>query len=137
MTQLLLILHFIAMAVGVGGSASSMITGITAGGLPPEARPSLGLVQRRIGIAASISLAVLWITGIWLVLRLGEELSPLFTLKILAVVILTGISARMQFLSLRATKSKTPPPPKTMRVLGMLGLATSMTIVILAVLSFN
>ena len=137
MTQLLLILHFIAMAVGVGGSVANMIAGITAGSAPAEARPTLGMLQRRIGIAAAASLALLWITGIWMVLGAGEDLSILFSLKIVAVIILTALSAGMQFLSLRAARSGTPPPPVTMRRLGMAGLVTSLTVVVLAVLSFS
>ncbi|CUH64005.1 hypothetical protein TG4357_01012 [Thalassovita gelatinovora] len=140
MTQLILILHFLAMAVGVGGSVASMITGITAGGLPPEARPSVGLVQRRIGIAAAIALALLWITGIWLLFLLYGGISGLFLLfdlKILAAAVLTGISIRMQLLSIRGRKTGIPPPPATTRKLGIAGLITSLTVVVLAVLSFN
>lgn len=124
--------HFLSLAVGLGGGAANIVIGIRSGAARPEALPALAGVQKILGRMSFAAVVLLWITGIWLLVPAYEwgELTTAFWIKILFVVVLTVASVMSQVHSVRAGRTGTPPPAATMAVWG----GTAETAGILAVL---
>lgn len=140
MTTLLLILHFLAFSVGIGGSLSNLLAGAVAARSDPAVRPAIGAVARRVGMMATGGLVLLWLTGIALVQTAWEgwaSMPPLFWAKIALVVVLTVCSALMNATVIRADRDGTPPPPERMRMLGTIGALSAILALILAIAAFS
>jgi hypothetical protein len=59
MFQTIMIVHILALAIGIGGGAANGIIGARAQRADPEARPVLGGITRRIGQMSAGALALL------------------------------------------------------------------------------
>lgn len=138
MFETLKIIHFLSLAVGIGGGAANGIIGARMAAAPDAAKPVLGGITGLIGRLSAGALALLWITGIALVLMTGgfAAMPTFFWVKLAFVVVLTLVSIRLQMLSIRAARSGTPPPMKTMAQLGRFASVNSILIVVFAVVAF-
>ncbi|PQO23035.1 hypothetical protein C2I36_10045 [Rhodobacteraceae bacterium WD3A24] len=139
MLETLKIIHFLSFAVGIGGGVASLLAGLamrTAGG----GAPALAGLQRRLGRASAVAIVLLWITGVWMLYAVyggWGGMSGWFWIKIVAVVGLTAVSARMQWLSITAQRSGTPPAPRIMAGLGAAANLLAIAAVIIAVIAFT
>ena len=132
MIATLKILHFLALAIGLGGGVASAIVGakITANN-PATGAP----VQKLLGRMAFAALIVLWITGIWLYRTLypGAVPSPWFWIKMAAVLVLTAAALAAQYTAFNPG----PDTPARMKRLGMITTGAAALSVIFAGLAFT
>jgi lysylphosphatidylglycerol synthetase-like protein (DUF2156 family) len=132
MLAILKILHFLALAIGLGGGAANLVIGNMAGA---EGAPVTRPIQKRIGRVSFGALLLLWITGIWM-LGLGwrlEYLPPLFWIKIIVVLVMTVAAVTAQVALLRPG----PDTPAKLKKLGLMATSAAGLAVVFAVLSFG
>lgn len=130
MLALLKILHFLALAVGLGGGIANAIVGARTA----QARQVGGPIQAALGRASLGALIVLWITGVWMAVA-AHDLSSLgvwFWVKMAAVLALTAgaVAARVEM------RRPGPDTPRRMKLLGMAMTGSSTLAVVFAVLAF-
>ncbi len=126
------ILHFLALAIGLGGGVANYVIGVMAG---PDGAPVTRPIQKRISRIAFVALILLWITGIWMV-STTYTLSGLpfwFWVKILVVLGMSVAAVAAQAALLRPE----PETPAKVKKLGMLVTGAATLAVVLAVLSFS
>jgi hypothetical protein len=143
MYLVLLILHFIGLAMGVGTSFAAMALGISAKDLEPAER---GKFMLRAGPAVakngSIGLALLLISGIgmWLTRGVSEVMAwggPAFHAKLTLIVILIGLFGYMQVLQKKAREGGGPAVMAKMPKVGGAMLLLGVSIIVCAVLAFK
>ncbi len=140
MTQVLVILHFLGFVAGIGLGMANMITGIRAGRTDPAVAPALRQLQPVFSKGAALALALLWLTGVLLIVTgpgAAVLARPLFTMKMLAVLLLTGLTVVALRQAARGKAAGTPPDPQRMKRLGMGMLTAAIAALILAVLAFR
>lgn len=136
MIALLKIIHFVALAVGVGGAAANMIAMPVMKAADGPAKAAVGTSMRLVAQAAAISLIVLWLSGIVMVYAIWggwAALPAMFWVKLLDVIALTVVSGTVQYRVL----SGTPLPPPRMAVMAKAGFVFAFGAVILAVIAFS
>jgi uncharacterized membrane protein len=91
MKTILLIAHFMAIAIGTGMSIANYVNIRISAGEKGERRAALGHLRRTLAQFADVVIAFIWITGISLFLLLPEGFGPnsWFLAKIAFVVVLT------------------------------------------------
>lgn len=132
MLATLKILHFLALAIGLGGGLANLVIGQMAGA---EGAPVTRPIQKRIGRIAFGGLLLLWITGLWMV-SLSYALGDLplwFWIKMLVVLAMTAAAVTAQLALLRPG----PDTPAKLRKLGLIVSGAATLAVVLAVLSFG
>lgn len=143
MYDVLLMLHFIGLAMGVGTSFAMLTLGSTARKLPPEER---GVFFGRVGGLAkngSIGFLLLIASGIGMLLERGASVmfeigGGAFHAKLTLVVILAGALGYSQVLRKRLRESGGKGPAMSiLPKLGMAMLALGLGIVVTAVLAFH
>ncbi len=132
MLALLKIVHFLALAIGLGGGIANAIIGAKI----TTREPAMGgPVQKLIGRLSFGALILLWITGLWMLFGYYgfANLSLWFWVKILAVLGLTaaGVSAQLTMLK------PGPDTPAKMKRLGMIMTGSASLAVVFAVLAFT
>ena len=132
------IVHFIAMSVGIGLGVGNMVLGIRAKVETGPAMVALRKSQATFGRIALIAIVFLWLSGLWLWLGFHTgAMTPLFAVKLAAVVALTALSLLANVKAARAARGGAPVNPALVRKIGMgMGLM-SLIAVICAVLVFN
>jgi len=134
------IIHFLALAVGIGGGVANAVIGARTRKADPAARPVLSGIQATIGKLSLASLILLWVSGValtYLHYSGWANLPSSFWLKIIFVVILTGLSVRLNMLSAKARRTQQPPPARSLALLGQMATASSVLIVVFAALAFT
>ncbi|MGR3661040.1 MAG: hypothetical protein ACU0CA_07615 [Paracoccaceae bacterium] len=139
MLELLKSIHFLSFAVAIGTNVANIIIGTRMAQIPPAAMPQIGAIRLTYGKAATISLILLWLTGIAMVATaavdpLGDNM---FRLKLVAVLVLTAISVMANITVAKARKAGTPPDANRMKMLGQAGLAMAVAALILAIFAFT
>lgn len=138
MLEILKIIHFLSLAVGIGLGVASMVLGARAAAAQG---PAIGALRGTQGILGRISFAaiiLLWITGIWLWLGYQSgATSTLFWLKIALVVVLTGLSLNLNLKGLRAARGGPPMNPAHAKRVGQTASLVSVLIVCVAVVNFT
>jgi hypothetical protein len=140
MIEILKIIHFLSLAVGIGGGFANAVIGARAAASEPPVKVVLGGVSSGIGKASGVALILLWLTGISLVYLVFDGWANLpwaFWVKLAFVVVLSLLSLRMNLYVMQAARTKTPPPAAAMKVLGQLAGLSSLLIVIFAVVAFT
>ncbi|SMH36813.1 hypothetical protein [Maritimibacter sp. HL-12] len=140
MIEILKIVHYLSLAVGIGGGLANAIIGARAAISDPPVKPVLGSISGVIAKTAGVSIILLWLTGIALVYLIFDGWAILpwaFWVKLAFVVVLSLLSLRMNLYILQAARTKSPPPAATMKLLGRLAILTSILIVIFAVIAFT
>jgi uncharacterized membrane protein len=138
MLELLKIIHFLALAAGVGIGVANMVLGIRASKSEGPETGILRQAQGALGRVALGAIVVLWASGIWLWVGFNSTTTdPLFLAKIGFVVILTGLSIDMNLRATRAAKGGTPVDPAYAKRAGMLMGLMSLSIISVAVLFFT
>jgi hypothetical protein len=143
MYDVLLMLHFIGLAMGVGTSFAMLTLGGTARKLPPEER---GIFFGRVGGLAkngSIGFLLLVASGLGMLLDRGVSVmfqvgGGAFHAKLTLVVLLAGCLGYSQVLRKRLRESGgTGPAAATLPKLGMAMLFLGLGIIVSAVLAFH
>lgn len=132
MIATLKIVHFLALAVGLGGGVANAVMAAMGG----KAREVVGPMQARIGQLGFGAVVLLWLTGLWLFAS-GQTLGTvglMFWLKILAVLVLTAAAVANQL-----ARRRLPPEQYAARapVLGQIMGISATLAVIFAVLAFG
>lgn len=140
LNQVLLVLHFLGMALGLSASiANVLVVGRLMAAASPADRAVLARVPPMMGHIGGGGLILLWVSGLALVFtRWGGfgSLPGIFHAKVTGVVLLTGLVGFTHALQKRARLGDASAPARLAsagRVMLLLGVA----IVVLAVLTFD
>jgi hypothetical protein len=142
LNKILLILHFLGLAMGLSASFGNMVmAGLIAKAAPGE-KPVLGRFPPAISRVGSSGLALLWITGLSLLFTRWGGFANLpnmpwqFHLKLTLVVILSGLVGYMQTL-LRRMQKGDAAAAATLPIVGRVAFVLVLTIVTCAVFAFS
>ena len=133
MLAVLKIVHFLSLAVGLGGGIANGIFGAK---VAPKAPEHAGPAQKLIGRLSFAALILLWVTGLWMIRASGGivALGLWFWVKMIAVLALTAAAVAMQLAYVTLPPEKLPARAK---VLGMVMTAAATLAVVFAVLAFG
>ncbi len=134
------IIHFLALAIGIGSGAANGVIGARMAKLDDAARPALAGVESTLGKMSFGALILLWLSGGVLAFdhyTSWQAVPAVFWLKIAFVVVLTGISVRLNVVSAKARGAGRLPPTRAMARLGQLAMLSSVLIVTFAALAFT
>lgn len=135
---LLKILHFLALATGLGFGLAGLVAMRVSTGAPPEAMPTVMKLRARLGQLSGLSILVLWFTGLWMWLSAHDgTLTAIFALKILGAIALTVVSGYLNYAGFRAARGGPRPDPARMALLARTAAGLAALIVVLAVLAFG
>ncbi len=138
MLEILKIIHFLSLAVGIGIGVSNMVLGIRAAAAEGPAIGALRGTQGALGRISFIAILLLWITGLWLWFGYHDtEASPLFIAKIVFVLVLTAASLDMNIKGRKAAGSGPPIDPAYAKRAGMIMMAMAFLAVCTAVINFS
>ena len=139
LNQILLILHFVGLAMGFSVTFANLVmTGIIDKAAPPE-KAVLGRFPLTMSRVAEIGIALLWATGATMVYTKWGGFGALpwqFHVKLTAVVLLTltvGYIHRLQKLARQGDTSA----PARLQTFGKIATLCALTAVIFAVLTFE
>ena len=139
MADALKIVHLLSLAVALGMTTANLITMRYAKGVDEAARPVFGPLGRSFGAFGVMAVALLWVSGIALLLMNYDvsALSGWVLAKLVLVVILTGLVISVRKIGASAIAAGTPPPMALMSRMMHGVLATAVLIVVCAVVGFN
>ena len=136
----MLIIHFIGLAMGVGTSFAFMFLGIGAASMEKAEAVKFRLNTFVLSRMGQIGLTLLVLSGGYLMTPYWRVLGEM-PLMIAKLVLVVALGAIVGIASSKAKKARTSPDPeaalKKIAPLGMLGLVTGLTIVVLAVFTFH
>jgi CubicO group peptidase (beta-lactamase class C family) len=139
LNQLLLVLHFLGLALGFSASIANIaMAGLIAAAPPPE-KPVLGRFPPIMSRVGSYGLLLLWITGAILVYTRWGGFGALpwqFHAKLTAVVLLTGTVGYLHSLQRRIQQGDAGAMARV-QTAGMLTPILALAAVVFAVLTFN
>ncbi|MGY3439620.1 MULTISPECIES: hypothetical protein [unclassified Marinovum] len=135
---LLKILHFWALAAGLGFSLAGLVMMAMSKGAAPEAGAVVMKTRARLAQLSGAAIVVLWITGLWMWLTVySGAMGQWLAFKLLCVLALTCVSAYMNFVIYRAARGGPRPVPARMAYLAKVAAGLAALIVVLAVLAFR
>ena len=137
MNALLLTLHLIVIAMGIGMTFSNLVNASLSLGNPVEFQKGLGLQRRMIGRIGDIVILLIWVTGglaLWL--RGHEGLGTAFAFKIAFVILLTMAHIRGRTLGERMRREGHLNQVKDQRNLMLAGWTLALAALVCAVISF-
>src|SRR5689334_21775191 len=137
--QLLLILHFLGLAMGFSVSFAGMVMGAMIARAKPEERPVLGRFLPMMSRVGDIGLVLLWGSGLSLLFwKWGgfANTPPTFHAKITLVVALTLLVGYIHALQARIKRGDSAVQGR-IETAGKVAFLLAVSIVVLAVLSFN
>lgn len=139
LNQLLLILHFFGLALGMSASIVNLALGSLMAGATPAERGVLGRVPPLMSHVGGAGLVLLWATGLMLVFTKWGGFASLpwqFHVKLTAVLLLTGLMGLLHALQARMKRGDTAAAGR-LPVAGAAAFAMSITAVVFAVLTFD
>ena len=142
MHKLLLITHFIGLALGVGTSFAMFTLGLAARDMAPADRAAFMRRAMALGKNGSVGLLLLILSGVWLVFSQGAREvmvwgGRMFHIKLTLVVILVGTFGYMQMLIRQAKGSDGAAAMARLPLVSRIMLLLSIAIVVMAVLAFS
>lgn len=139
MRDLMLIIHFLGLAMGLGTSFAFLFLGIKGSKLDKEEGRKLAMNSSVLGTMGHIGLTMLIISGLYLMTPFWNTLNvrPLLIVKLILVLVLTITIVFSSIYSNRLKKGGSASNLKKLAVLGKVSLLTAIIIVLLAVLSFH
>ena len=139
MRDVMLVTHFIGLAMALGAGFANLFLGVVASKLEPSERGSFMSKLMILGRMGQIGLGLLLLSGFYLITSywkiIGEM--PLLMGKLSLVAILIISVSRIIFLANKAKKENNPAILMKIKPLGMLNFFLAIAIVILAVLTFH
>lgn len=143
MYELLLIIHFLSLATGLGISITMFVLGLKVSALPPEeAGPLMSRVAGAVRHTGIVGITLLVLSGIGLVLVGSTGLAVSggwwFRAKIILVVAVVAAVVFSQVYQARARRGENPPAAMRKAMLaGRVALASAVLATILAVIAFG
>lgn len=142
LNHLLLVLHFLGLAMGLSVGLSGMVMAGLIDKSAPAEKAVLGRFPPMMSRVGSMGLALLWITGLSLFfLKWGgfgniANMPWQFHLKLTLVVILSGLIGYLQTLQRRLRNGDASVMP-TMQLFGRISFLTAIAIIVCAVWAFD
>jgi hypothetical protein len=133
----ILTLHLIAIAMGIGMTFSNLVNASLSLGNPAEFQKGLGLQRRMIGRIGDVVILSIWVTGglaLWL--RGHEGLGIAFAFKIAFVILLTLAHIRGRTLGERMRREAHLNHVKDQRNLMLAGWVLALAALVCAVITF-
>ncbi len=139
MKDVMLIIHFIGLAMGIGTSFAFMFLGIASSKMEEKEGLKFTLNTFALSKMGHIGLTLLIISGLYLMSPYWKSLPqyPLLIAKLALVLILATLIGLITSAAKKAKTSDAEKHLKQIEMLGKLSLLTGLTIVILAVLVFH
>lgn len=142
MHELLLITHFIGLALGLGTSFAMFTLGQAATDMTPADRGAFMRRAMALSKNGSIGLLLLVVSGTWLMFSQGAAKvmawgGGMFHIKLTLVVILVGMFGYMQVLIRQARESDGAAAMARLPLVSRIMLLLSIAIVVMAVLAFS
>lgn len=139
MFTILLFLHFVGLALGIGLPVANMMAmRLATAAVSPEAATALRGLPPRLGPFSSGGLVLLWITGVWmLVTKWGDgSVPPTFWVKFVCVVLLTAVVGAIWVTMLQIRRGDRSVA-RRMPLLGMAASVLGLLAVLFAVMAFQ
>lgn len=139
MREIMLIIHFIGLAMGIGTSFAFMFLGIASSKMEEKESQNFILNILALRKMGYIGLTLLVISGGYLMTPYWKSLttSPLLIAKLLLVMILFSLIGIIGAALKKAIKGDAGSHLKKIGALGKLALLTGLTIIVLAVYNFH
>lgn len=110
MFTILMILHFIGLAMGMGGGMANIIAKRQMPKADPVTYPGMAMASQAVGKMASGGLLLLWLTGIGMtMIKYGGAVPTLLYVKIGIVGVMTILVVGFNIMMIRAQRTGTPP----------------------------
>ena len=139
MREVMLILHFIGLTMGLGTGFAHAFLGIVISKMPPDEATKFRLHSLVLGKMGFIGIALLIFSGLYLMTPYWKVFpsTPLLILKLVLVTILVVLITLISIASKKAKNGDAEGQFKKMGPLGKMALITGLVIVILAVSIFH
>ena len=139
MQDIMLIIHFIGLAMGLGTSIGFMFLGIAGGKLEPQERLKFMFNTLALSRMGHIGLTLLVLSGIVLMTPYWSVLAttPTLIAKLVLVLVLGALIGIISSKGKKAQKANSGEQLKKIQPLGKIAMLTGILIVVLAVLSFH
>lgn len=139
MRNILLIIHFIGLAMGLGTSFAYMFLGIASSKMEKNEAQKFTLNSFALSKMGHIGLTLLVLSGLLLMTPYWQSLTsmPLMIAKLTLVVVLGALIGMLSSTAKKAQKGDADIHLKKIKMLGRFSLLTALAIVILAVLNFR
>ena len=139
MRDIILIIHFLGLAMGLGTSLAFMFIGIASTKMEKNKARQFNLNSLALGRMGHIGLTLLILSGFYLMTPYWAALTamPLMMLKLSGVVILTVLIGLSSVIGKKAKQGDADQHLATLDKVGKASLLTAITIVVLAVLVFH
>lgn len=142
MLDVLLFLHFIGLALGVGTGFAMLTLGLATADMPPADR---GAFMRRASVLTrngAIGLTLLILSGVGLVLVRGVSMvmawgGPMFHIKLTLVAIMIGVFGYLQVLLRQSRSANGAAAAARIPVVSRVMLVLGVSVVVFAVLAFH
>lgn len=135
----MLIIHFVGLALGLGTSFANLFLGIASAGMEANDARKFRLGTLALGRMGYIGLALLIISGIYLIIPYWQVLPsiPLLIAKLVLVIVLVVVVAMINSAGARAKAGDADAQFKKIKPLGKIALVVALLIVVLAVSVFH
>jgi hypothetical protein len=139
MREVMLVLHFIGLTMGLGTSFAHAFLGIATSKMSADDATKFRLHSLVLSRMGYIGIGLLIVSGLYLITPYWTILpsSPLLMLKLTLVLVLLIILALINSSSKKAGQGDAPGQLKKMEQLGKMTLLIGLTIVVLAVYIFH
>lgn len=139
MHELMLIIHFLGLAMGLGTSFAYMFLGIASSKLEASEALKFNLQALSLSRMGIIGLTLLILSGLYLMTPHWDSLlsMPLLLAKLFLVLVLVSLIAIMTSLGNKAKRGDAAAQFKKIAPLGKIALLTAIVIVVLAVVVFQ
>jgi uncharacterized membrane protein len=139
LNKVLLMLHFIGLAMGLAVPFANIALATLMAKAAPNEKMVLGRFPFAMSKVGKIGLTLLWVTGVTMVFtrwRGFGNLPPMFHAKLTAVILLTITIGIISMLEMKAKKGDTTAIAR-IQVVGKIAMALGILAVVFAVLTFN
>jgi uncharacterized membrane protein len=139
MRDVMLILHFIGLAMGLGTGFAHLFLGILAAKMSPDEARKFRMHSLVLGNMGNIGITLLVVSGLYLITPYWKMLpeSPLLIAKLTLVGILISILVMINLATARARRGNEEVQLKKMERLGKITLPLAIAIVVIAVTVFH
>ena len=139
MRDLMLVIHFIGLAMALGTGFANLFLGMVASKLEPAERGSFMSKTLILGRMGQIGLGLLLLSGFYLATPYWQAIGsmPLFIFKLSLVALLLILVSIILIIASKAKKQNNPAMLAKIKPLGILNFLLGIAIVIFAVLTFH
>ncbi len=139
MRELVLIIHFMGLAMALGSGFANLFLGVVASKLEPAERGNFMSKIMILGRMGQIGLGLLLLSGFYLINPYWNVISmmPFFIVKLSLVALLLIMVSIILFLLNKSKKQNNPAILAKIKPLGIINFILGICIVIFAVLTFH